>query len=293
MTLDQIETFINVVECGSFKSASEKLFRSQPALSVAVKKLEEELGVTLFNREEYRPKLTEQGEAFFIRSKELFSKAKSLENFGKELGLGHEIEIKIAIDGICPLPEILKVIRLFNKEYPATKINLSFEIIGGAPEKLSNGSVQLAISPGLEVDPASFVMNKMTEVKMVPVASSLLFEKPIDKIKYAELKEFPQIVVRSTGDESSNRSYGVIDGGRQWSVGDLQTKKEIIQAGLGWGNLPIHNVHNELKSGDLYDLSRNGLVSSSIPIYLMKSVSFPQGPLSKRMWELFTDAFSL
>lgn len=292
MTLDQIETFITVVECGSFKSASEKLFRSQPAISVAVKKLEEELGVTLFNREEYRPKLTEQGEAFFVKSKDLFTKAKNLENFGKELGLGHEAEIKIAIDGICPLPDILKVIKIFNREYPSTKINLSFEIIGGAPEKLSNGSVQLALSPGVEIDPSAFVMSEMTEVKMIPVASTKLFEKPIEKVKYSDLKELPQIIVRSTGDESSKRSYGVLEGGNHWSVGDLQTKKEIIQAGLGWGSLPCHYIREEVAKNELYDLSQNGLISSSIPIYLMKSINYPQGPLSKRMWELFGEAFA-
>ncbi|MCP4912146.1 MAG: LysR family transcriptional regulator [Oligoflexia bacterium] len=287
MTLDQIETFLAVVECGSFKSASEKLFRSQPALSVAVKKLEEELGVLLFNREDYRPKLTEQGEVFYVRSKELFEKAKTLESFGKELGLGNEPEIKIAIDGICPLPDVLKVIKVFNKENPSTKINLTFEIIGGAPEKLLKGEAQIAISPGLEVDLSLFNMEKVFDVPMIPVASPKLFEKEYKTINYDDLKEYPQIVVRSTSEEESNRSYGVLEGGRHWSVGDMQSKKEIIVAGLGWGNMPYHSIESEHKSGQLIDLSEIGLIQTTIPMYLMTPNKIPQGPLTKRMFDLF------
>jgi len=242
---------------------------------VAVKKLEEELGVLLFNREDYRPKLTEQGEAFYIRSKELFEKAKTLENFGKELGLGNEPEIKIAIDGICPLPDVLKVIKVFSKENPSTKINLTFEIIGGAPEKLLKGDAQLAISPGLEVDLSLFNMEKVFDVEMIPVASPKLFEKEYMSMSYDDLKEYPQIVVRSTSDEESTRSYGVLEGGRHWSVGDMQSKKEILVAGLGWGNMPCHSIATELKSNQLIDLSDLGLIKTTIPMYLMTPNKIP------------------
>ena len=125
MTLDQIETFLCVVECGSFKAASEKLFRSQPALSVSIKKLEQELEFDLFSREAYRPVLTEKGLLFLPRAKHLFQNAQSLLQFSRELSSDKERVLNIAIDSLCPLSEILAPIRDFMESEPDVNINLT------------------------------------------------------------------------------------------------------------------------------------------------------------------------
>ena len=48
MEIKQLKYFLEIAQAGSFSRAAEKLSVSQPALSVAMKKLEEELGVQLF-----------------------------------------------------------------------------------------------------------------------------------------------------------------------------------------------------------------------------------------------------
>ncbi len=65
MDFDQIRAFINVASLKSFSAAAEKLFISQPSISVRIKALEEELGVTLLDRSKARePVLTEAGRLF-------------------------------------------------------------------------------------------------------------------------------------------------------------------------------------------------------------------------------------
>ncbi len=56
--------FLTLSELKNFNSASEKLFLSQPTLSRHIKELEEELGVTLFNRSTRRVELTDAGQYF-------------------------------------------------------------------------------------------------------------------------------------------------------------------------------------------------------------------------------------
>ena len=55
MTYDQVLVFHKIVQLGSFKSAADALSKTQPAISLTIKKLEEELEVNLFDRGGYRP----------------------------------------------------------------------------------------------------------------------------------------------------------------------------------------------------------------------------------------------
>ena len=66
MDFDQIRAFLNVAALKSFSAAAEKMFISQPSVSMKIKALEEELGVVLFDRSKARePSLTEAGRIFF------------------------------------------------------------------------------------------------------------------------------------------------------------------------------------------------------------------------------------
>jgi len=293
MTLDQIETFIAVTECGSFKSASENLHRSQPALSVAVKKMEEELGIKLFSRDNYRPELTEQGRAFYVKAKEVFLSAKGLEKFGRQLGLGEEAEISLAIDGLCPMPPILETLRQFSHIHPDTRLNLSFEVLGGASEKVSKGLVQMAISPRVGLEGGSFISENYGSVVMIPVVSGYI-EQQLKSSKNSnevanKIKNIPQIIVRDSASENSKRTYGVLEGGRQWSVQDINTKKDIIVGGLGWGRLPLHLIKEHLDSGHLVELNLGSIKREEVDICLIKSEVFPLGPLARKLWDNFSD----
>ncbi|MDP5214175.1 LysR family transcriptional regulator [Pseudoalteromonas tunicata] len=67
MTLEQIRILAAVVECGSLKKAAEQLHKTQPALSMAMQKLEAELGFLLLDRQHYRLSLTPHGAIFFAK----------------------------------------------------------------------------------------------------------------------------------------------------------------------------------------------------------------------------------
>ena len=73
MTLRHLEVFIAVCECKSVTHAADKLYMSQPAVSIAIKELESYYGVPLFIRANRTIYLTEQGEALFLEAKQIIN----------------------------------------------------------------------------------------------------------------------------------------------------------------------------------------------------------------------------
>ena len=68
MTLQQLNYIITISEIGSINRAAEKLYVSQPSLTSAIKELEKELGIVLFNRTARGVTLTAEGVDFLPRS---------------------------------------------------------------------------------------------------------------------------------------------------------------------------------------------------------------------------------
>jgi len=72
----QIEYFEAVSRLKSYTKAARELFITQPSITVAIRKLEEELGVKLIERDNKSLYLTEAGEIFLIHAKEVLDKMK-------------------------------------------------------------------------------------------------------------------------------------------------------------------------------------------------------------------------
>jgi DNA-binding transcriptional LysR family regulator len=74
MELMQLEMFVAVIEEGGVRAASERVYRTQPAVSVAIRKLEEEIGTPLFDRSKrYDYRLTAAGDSLFKHAKQMLS----------------------------------------------------------------------------------------------------------------------------------------------------------------------------------------------------------------------------
>ena len=85
MTLQQLNYALALQQHKSFRAASHKLSISQPALSIQIQKLEEEIGVVLFDRSSSPISVTEEGKLFLIRAEELVVGAADLKQYSREL----------------------------------------------------------------------------------------------------------------------------------------------------------------------------------------------------------------
>lgn len=282
MTYDQVLVFHKIVELGSFKSAALALHRTQPAVSFAIKKLEEELSVELFDRSSYRPSLTCYGHTFFEHSQKIMQGMSELEELSKSFIQKEEAQIKFAIEGISPLPDLLKVFKDFQANYPHTRLHLSLEILSEAERKVLDREVEIGIThfvsrhDELEIIP-------ITEVRLVPVISTSLYrEKGIKK--QSDLAVIDQVVVADRVGPSGV-SFGLLENGRKWRIHDSKFKKDIIQSGLGWGHLPYHEVSREIEEGILKVLDFEDIHERVLDIKLIRLKRNQLGLVGKAIWD--------
>ena len=288
MTLDQLRMLVEIERKGSVLAAAEALFRTQPTVSVAIKKLEEELEIQLLARDQYRAKLTPAGEKLCQKAKSILREADEIASLAHHLSTGYEPELNIAIEASCPMPFILKALKSIQQQYPQTQFNLMAENIWGALERLKLGDADLAISPWFEEDTEleSFTLlhEKMTAVA-APNFPPLLSGK---ELNYDILKKEVQVVVKDSSKHPKEKKIGVLEESRHWLVNDHYTKKEILLAGMGWGRLQLHLVADELTDGSLVPLRiKNYQSSIDIEIRVARKLDNPVGPVAAELWQKF------
>src|SRR5262249_30989769 len=139
VTIQQLLCFDAVVSEGGFQAAADKLLRSQPTVSAAVKTLEAHLQLRLLDRSGYRVTLTDAGRTFHERTRVLRQELQSLHRHAAQLAMGEESELRIVIGDLCPLQETLAFLRRFFDRCPGTRLHLHFEAISGPWERLLDG----------------------------------------------------------------------------------------------------------------------------------------------------------
>jgi len=288
MTLDQIQVFLAVAEKGSLSAASKTLGRSQPTLSVALKNLEEQLGVLLFSREGYRMSLSKVGEQLLPQARFLLQQASAFERSGKYFSKGFEPELRVSIDPMIPLRPILEVLKSFEQRYQQTQLTLVSQYMSGGVEKLLSEEVDLAfVALPEEQEPIeSFQVGQVAVRNLISPQFSL--NQGVGPITLDQLRAQPQIIIKDSAAHPSETQFNVLEGGRRWSVTDAQTKKELILAAMGWGSLPLHLVSNELEIGSLVPLGVTGFsVLTTIPAYLAKKKGGHLAPVALELWKEF------
>lgn len=289
MTLDQIKTLCRIVECGSLKQAAESLCKTQPALSMSLKKLEEEFGFQILTRENYRLTLTEAGKSFYHKAQELLQSSSQLASLGKHLGEGNEATVRLGYDVICPLQTILGLLKQCQAQYPYTEM----ELIGGsrfsALDLLKKEEVDLAISPWW---PTLYALGDLESLpishfRIILVAVPGMFVTP-KGINVRDLKEQVHISVEESDLSLDSHDLILLKGCRQWRTKDAYTLKNMLMEGLGWGHIPEFMVEEELKSGSLVKIETTEIETEITgEIRLVKRQESTLGPVSRMIWNTF------
>ena len=147
MTLQQLRYFCSLAETQNMRQAADQLYISQPSLSISLRKLEEELGLILFDRTGHRIRLTAAGRAFHAHALRILQERDDCLIHMKRLAEAHER--KISLGCISPvlngyLPESMNAFLSL-----PDNADMEFEIEeGNSPaliEKLKGGLLDLLI----------------------------------------------------------------------------------------------------------------------------------------------------
>ena len=285
ISFEQVLVFHKIIQAGSFKAAAAELHKTQPAISLAIKKLEEEMEVELFDRSGYRPELTTHGRAFFERSMKVLQGMTELDGLSQSFRKREEPEIILAVDGISPLPKLLHQLKNFGERFPNTKLSLGFHILSEAENQVITKAAQIGITHFIS-EHASLDIVPITSVRMIPVMSRELY-KARKVSKQEHLLDIEQVVI-SDRMGPKGTSFGLLDGGKKWRLNDTNFKRDIITAGLGWGHMPEHLIERELQEKKLVILEFEDIHPRELSINLIKHKRHQLGVVANLLWEELT-----
>jgi DNA-binding transcriptional LysR family regulator len=149
MDLFQLEVFVTVAREGSFSRAAEKLYRTQPAVSQAIRKLERELGESLFDRSSRDGTLTDAGRVLHDYSLKLLNLRTDAHEALKELRELHKGKLAVAANEFTCL-YLLPVLAEFRKLYPSIKVTVNRALASRIPDFVLNHGAELGV---LSFDP--------------------------------------------------------------------------------------------------------------------------------------------
>jgi DNA-binding transcriptional LysR family regulator len=141
-TIKMIETrvlkqFVVVAEVLNFHRAAEQLHMSQPPLSVAIRQLEEKLGVTLLIRDRGGVTLTPAGEAFLAHAREMLHAMSAGIHYVRNVARGMAGKLTLSSVSLASYPRLLAVLRQFRQTYPQVEL-----VIKEMPSALQINAVQ-------------------------------------------------------------------------------------------------------------------------------------------------------
>lgn len=291
-TIHQLVCFDAVIREGSFQAAAEKIGRTQPSVSAAVKNLEGQLGLSLLDRSGYRVLLTDAGRSFHDRMHVLLHELGELKNYASQLAMGEESELQVVVGDLCPLPQTLGLLRRFFDGCPGTRLNLHFEAISGPWERLFDGEADLILHHIDKADPRFEFLDLFT-VEILPVVTPGFLRFPISSsITTENMRDYVQCVIRDSARHSSSRNYYLVEGARSWTVSDQAMKRELILQGMGWGHMPRYLIEQDLRDGRLVSIGGKHLRGGQIEIVAARRRAEAHGPVANRLWTYIAEQAS-
>ncbi|MFE4541111.1 LysR substrate-binding domain-containing protein [Arthrobacter sp. NPDC056727] len=161
MELRQLRYFLVVADELHFGRAAERLHITQPPLTVAVKRLERELGVPLFERTTRRVTLTPAGKAFRDKAGAALGELDEAAGDVAEVAAGRSGKIRVGFVSSASYTTVPEAIRAFREQRPRVDLVLAPLTSGEQIEQLLDGELDLGLVrdpgpvPGLRLEPLS------------------------------------------------------------------------------------------------------------------------------------------
>lgn len=163
--LELYRVFYTVAKHNHMTKASEELHISQPAISQSIKKLEDQLGGTLFLRSNKGMSLTSEGKMFYEYVKgalELISNAENEFTSFKDLSKG---EIKIGCSTTLTKLILINSLKEFHKDYPNININIINDLTSNLINDLKLGKLDFVIFNESNIKENNLNLEKIKELK--------------------------------------------------------------------------------------------------------------------------------
>ena len=256
MELHSLQVFLTVATEKSFSRAAEKLYRTQPAVSLAVQRLEQELGERLIDRSGKDLILTDAGRSVLDYARRFQSLQQELDNSLAELRDNSAGRLTIGANESTAL-YLLKHIERYRELYPKVKVQIRRSLSSKIPGELLDGNLELGVisyDPGDErlkskviyTDALAFVVapkHRLAHRKTVSISDlgdeSFIAHNVVSPYRDVVLREFQSHKVPLRMDVE---------------MPTIETIRRLVQHDIGVAFLPRMCVEQEIEQGVLCEI---------------------------------------
>jgi DNA-binding transcriptional LysR family regulator len=278
MTLDQIETFVQVARARSFSRAGILLDLAQPTVSGRIGQLEAELGAQLFARHGHTLELTEAGRSllpYAERMLALRSEGLSTVQRIKRGGLGR---LSLGANPTCSQYLVPRLIEAYWHLHPNVHLSVRTTLSRVLMEGLLDGAIELAICSQAQIHPRARILWSYSDPLALVAASSHPLARKHDCVR-ADLAGHTILSTQAGPTHVGLRHILPPGSGDvialEATAGEVMT--QLLLRGVGVTVLPALAVWDELERGDLVRIS---VCDADLPDYEVALVAWPGHDLS-------------
>ena len=287
-TFDQLRIFLAIVETGSFTAAAQRLNRAVSVVSYGIANLEAQLGVVLFDREgARRPVLTDAGRAVLADARHVADGIDSLRARVKGMLDGLESEINVVFDVMLPTARTGPILRAFAAEFPTVSLRLHVEALGATNALVVDGKAVIGIAGPLAAEAEGIERIAAGSVTMVPVAAPDHPLAQMATIPPGAGRDHVQLVLTDRSPLTAGRDFSVVSP-RTWRLADLGAKHQLLREGIGWGNMPLPMIQDDLVAGTLLRLAMPDHPGGTYRFSAIWRRDIPPGPAACWLLRQFT-----
>ena len=261
INLELYKTFYYVAKNESISRAANELLISQPAISKAIKTLEDQLNTNLFIRKRAGVELTGAGEAIYKKIKDAMDLIGSAENDLKTLTNMESGTINIGASKTIIHEFLMPYIKSFHKAYPNINIKIHTDKTSDIIKKAKMGIIDVIFTNLPYNLPQEFNEFKLIDLHDCFVANEDFSEYKNKKLTIKDLESLPLLVLtkgtatRIRLDNFCEENNIHIKPAMEFSSNTLI--KEFTEEGFGIGLLNEEHIKEELQSGKLFELDIN------------------------------------
>ncbi len=262
MEMSQIEFFLKVIEEGSFSKAADSVGRTQPAVSIAVRRLEEEVGAPLFDRSQKTPTLTEAGEIIHDYAQRILALRDQARESVAELRTLKRGRVRVGANESTSLYLLPQIILAYRESHPAVKVEIYRQVSERLPREVLERNVDFAV---LAFEPVDRDLESFCVLKD-ELALILNPEHPLarrESVRVADLGR-ESFLAHNVRTASRNKVIEVFAEHHTplnitLELATVETIKRFVQLNIGLAFVPRMCVQEELERGTLATVPVEGL----------------------------------
>ncbi|PMH27766.1 LysR family transcriptional regulator [Vibrio lentus] len=288
-TLDQWQTLYEIDRAGSIQAAALQLNKSHTTLIYALRKLEDQLGVSLVQVEGRRAVLSEDGKSLLRRASSMLEQARELELISEQLAKGVESEIVVAVDHLCCLERLYQPMATFLAENHTTSIQVIETSLSKTTEMVTQELADVAI---INLPITNYSAEAFGFTMMEPVVACSHPLVKASSVSLNQLSSLPQIVVRDLGSVEKlgeKKDVGWLKSSQRITVDNFDHAFGAVEQGVGYCRLPKHIVESR-GSDKLTVLNVENGSGYQVPLHLTLPKGAKTGPAAKRFYELLLES---